>query len=698
MHITFNKTVLAALVVAGCVVNSAEAQIPDRIFRDLIQQIPRPAGPREMGPTLRNVPVETPPNISSSKPTIDCVNTGSPVGLILCNDEHAARADWDVNASAWAYAASLEDVERNAFWQQHQEWIASLSAACRLTRTMSRAERECLINAYRARAKMLQSRLSSDALAETKLEPEQRAAIQTRLISLGLLSGEPDGQFGPNTRAAIKRFLESNGLQGGAYFTAEQRQALLASRQPPQSQARQFPEAADSSYANPPSGARAQRFPAAPTSQAEILPGPLEATPSAGTKTAQRFPTAPTSQAEISSFGPSEAMPSAGTKTVEVTGLGDTPDAARKDATRQAVQQVAGVFVDNRRRIELKMSDQTVSQIVEEKILSYTNAYVTKLDVLSTEHETRDYAVKARVTVVIAPLLATLSASNVPVVAFDAHSAEGTAVSITDEKTQALAIYADLLARVDELVKIGLGKTEAAPSIPSAPSWTWFSVPLTFFVNDERLQEWRKKFEKIANKRDSFSMAVTSHAVRSRSPECTIPFVALHEWDSNVRATFLSAQPGSGQTGVAACFANRTGPASVNLNCFGREYVPTGSDLSLQKATAAIGFVVEFLDKEGEVVHSRRSKFANFPALNFGNSRSTPLERETAFFNYCVSEQSIFFSANKREAGGPSRLPFGDVVTFPPTGSRTNTLLNILLPNDTIAKVASVRAFIQKGN
>jgi hypothetical protein len=62
---------------------------------------------------------------------------------------------------------------------------------------------------------------------------------------------------------------------------------------------------------------------------------------------------------------------------VSVTALGDTPDTARKEAARLAVQQIAGVFIDHRRQIELKMSDQRLSEIVEEKVLSYTNAYVT---------------------------------------------------------------------------------------------------------------------------------------------------------------------------------------------------------------------------------------------------------------------------------------------------------------------------------
>jgi hypothetical protein len=65
-------------------------------------------------------------------------------------------------------------------------------------------------------------------------------------------------------------------------------------------------------------------------------------------------------------------QPSSPTRTVEVTTSGESPEVARTEATRQAIQQVAGVFVDNRRRVEINMSGQRVSEIVQEKILSYT--------------------------------------------------------------------------------------------------------------------------------------------------------------------------------------------------------------------------------------------------------------------------------------------------------------------------------------
>ena len=61
-------------------------------------------------------------------------------------------------------------------------------------------------------------------------------------------------------------------------------------------------------------------------------------------------------------------------------------------------------------------------------------------------------------------------------------------------------MYRDLITRLDTLVQIGIGKAEVSPSIPSAAGSTWISVPITFFANKDAAEEWRKKFELIADR------------------------------------------------------------------------------------------------------------------------------------------------------------------------------------------------------
>ena len=59
------------------------------------------------------------------------------------------------------------------------------------------------------------------------MTPEQLSQIQQALITLGFFHGEADGEFGPLTRAAIRRYQEAKGLPQNDFLSNEQRQALL---------------------------------------------------------------------------------------------------------------------------------------------------------------------------------------------------------------------------------------------------------------------------------------------------------------------------------------------------------------------------------------------------------------------------------------------------------------------------------------
>ena len=93
---------------------------------------------------------------------------------------------------------------------------------------ITRARASCLINAYQARAAMLRSKLSGDALAETRLNTAQRVKLQEALTEKGFLSSDQahDGEFGPTTRKAIKQFQESLGAFSSGFLTSDQRLAL----------------------------------------------------------------------------------------------------------------------------------------------------------------------------------------------------------------------------------------------------------------------------------------------------------------------------------------------------------------------------------------------------------------------------------------------------------------------------------------
>ena len=80
---------------------------------------------------------------------------------------------------------------------------------------------------------MLRSRLKGDALAESRLSPEQHVELQASLTEKGFLrsgqigSGTHDGEFGPITRSAIKQFQQSLGASPNGFLSNEQKIALL---------------------------------------------------------------------------------------------------------------------------------------------------------------------------------------------------------------------------------------------------------------------------------------------------------------------------------------------------------------------------------------------------------------------------------------------------------------------------------------
>jgi hypothetical protein len=110
--------------------------------------------------------------------------------------------------------------------------LRSLNQKCQLTNspTFSRQQNSCVIGAYRARAELYRSKLTGDALSESRSTPEQLSQIQQALIALGFLNGEPDGEFGPMTRAAIRKYQEANGFPQRDYLSDKQRRALLERR------------------------------------------------------------------------------------------------------------------------------------------------------------------------------------------------------------------------------------------------------------------------------------------------------------------------------------------------------------------------------------------------------------------------------------------------------------------------------------
>ncbi|WP_430913444.1 peptidoglycan-binding protein [Methylobacterium sp. sgz302541] len=694
-----------------------------------------------------------------SGPTFDCGRAQSTLSQAICRDPASWEADWALSASYWAAYFSVEGADRARLRDGHVAWFKTVEDGCGLAPNTSgdpgRAA-PCVAQRYRARAAVYRAALSGDALAEATLRPEALTAIQSRLIALGFMAGNADGVFGAGTRQAIRAYRQTLGHAPAEFLDAQERAALLRGGPPGPDRARNpFGEAApqarptvpDPRYARDPFG---QGYGGPPVDPRAVLPGILQGmlggVPPSPYAERQREPAFPTERGRDEFEGPSRFAPvqadpgrrptrggaapgsefsdgdtavlaaplgappapeaDPGVRTVEVTGTGDSADAARKDAARLAIQQVVGVFVDNRRRVELNVSDRKVSEVVDEKLISYTNAYVNRLEVVRTEQRAGLYEVTARVGVAVKPLLKVLQDNAVPVVAFDTATAASTVETLGQEKAAAADLYADLVAKAETLVRIGVGTPQVDASLPSTADEAWLRIPLTYSVNDDAAREWRAKFDLIAQKRATVFVRL-DRADRGRPGQqnCQPPAfnTGFARGAGGEQRTFLSERTPSEQLGVAACFASYQTPDGVMAECLGRTFVtnesyrqrcpPEGACLHFDQRAQRLRLVVEFLDKDGAVVFASRQPFRSYPSLHTDGSRAARQGQDRGYFNYCVSaQQDPFFAVTSNDMG----TSFGDVLVFPERGSRVRGYLNLLLPNATIARIASVRARIAR--
>jgi len=168
---------------------------------------------------------------ASANPSLDCTKARSTVSKILCSDRAAADADWQLNTAIWALYFSIDDEARKELDREQNAWRSSLELRCRIpTEGMSvaRASVSCLVTAYHRQAELYRSRLRGDALAEANSSLEERKTIQQLLAQRHLLFDSVDGQFGQNTRHAIRQFQTLMGATPTGFLSVEQKRQLAS--------------------------------------------------------------------------------------------------------------------------------------------------------------------------------------------------------------------------------------------------------------------------------------------------------------------------------------------------------------------------------------------------------------------------------------------------------------------------------------
>jgi hypothetical protein len=151
------------------------------------------------------------PALAFDGPSFDCSQgVNSALAMILCRVPEAAQADWDLASAYWAF--SSDDRDQRAFSQsmnqrcalprqETAEESAGRAFAQGWGRTMwgqqlpipgpqpiSQNHVRCVITTFHNRAATLRSKLTGDALVESKLSPEEHIEIQAALIQKGISS------------------------------------------------------------------------------------------------------------------------------------------------------------------------------------------------------------------------------------------------------------------------------------------------------------------------------------------------------------------------------------------------------------------------------------------------------------------------------------------------------------------------------
>jgi peptidoglycan hydrolase-like protein with peptidoglycan-binding domain len=140
---------------------------------------------------------------------------------------------------------------------------------------------------YTQRGDLYHKRLNGTALEESNLSPTLLKKIQKRLGDLKFLSGNVDGVFGADTRAAIRSYQASVGHPQGNFLTVQERDMLVASNGPsaPTSVPKQTPTTqqapitAQQTPITPPPVATPQTPATAPESASETAPAQQSAAP-----------------------------------------------------------------------------------------------------------------------------------------------------------------------------------------------------------------------------------------------------------------------------------------------------------------------------------------------------------------------------------------------------------------------------------
>ena len=171
-----------------------------------------------------------------------------------------------------------------------------------------------------------------------------------------------------------------------------------------------------------------------------------------------------------------------GSDWVVVRGVGITSDEAKQDAWRNAIEQVAGVYITANSLIEN-------GKLVKDVITSHSNAYIEHVDLLETEEDIEGGFVRVRMRIQVATksMFEKLQSAGGEL-KFRSVDGESKYAKIVTQKQQTKSAIETLPAAMEgypeELIDIKIGKTRMAMKGVFNDGKEHLIVPLTFSWNN----------------------------------------------------------------------------------------------------------------------------------------------------------------------------------------------------------------------
>jgi hypothetical protein len=156
---------------------------------------------------------------------------------------------------------------------------------------------------------------------------------------------------------------------------------------------------------------------------------------------------------------------------IVVEGVGVSKEAAQKDAYRQAIRQVVGMYVDSKTIVEN-------DKLIEDKVLSASNGVIRMATTLPDSVTVKDglWRLRAEVTVEVSVVSSRLDAAKIATRKVDGESLFAKANSKIEKKQNSEALLKELFAELPEMVKVSL---KGEPDYDASKGELVYTVELT---------------------------------------------------------------------------------------------------------------------------------------------------------------------------------------------------------------------------